>query len=226
VIRQVITGALSLLLLLPGWVQREGRNSDCRWPSAQAGVQRDLRDDLEFAEELAIRFMDAHAGPAEKAAAAAAKNRCMGILLQEVGKAHGMSARAAFGWFRKRSLVVDGLISLPFLAMFLVASVIAMGYILRRYPFDAASPGSSLAVAASMVAIASLGFGLAGLLAGQQWSAMAESVRIGTTHLSNRTFELPMNAYPGATFGVLVGLFWMVAVCRYAAFSRGGRLRF
>ena len=70
---RLITILLGLSLLLFGCVRREGRNSDCKWTSAPTGVdRRDLRADLEFAEELAIRYMEAHAGPRDQAVAAKA----------------------------------------------------------------------------------------------------------------------------------------------------------
>src|SRR5262245_22418530 len=83
------------LLVLSGCVRREGRNSDCQWPGTLEGSgrdvnQRNLRADLEFAEELAIRYMDAHHGPRNPEAAAQAKNRCMGTLLAQIGKEHGI----------------------------------------------------------------------------------------------------------------------------------------
>jgi hypothetical protein len=91
---------LLILLVLPGCVRHDGRNSDCQWPrtpepNAPSVNQRDLRADLEFAEELAIRYMDAHYGPSNPEAAAQAKNRCMGILLREIGKEHGITAQEA-----------------------------------------------------------------------------------------------------------------------------------
>jgi len=48
-----------------GCVRRDGRNSDCRWPketSNHFGSARHLSADAEFAEDLAIRYADAHFG--------------------------------------------------------------------------------------------------------------------------------------------------------------------
>src|SRR5215471_11549343 len=46
-----------------GCVRRDGRNSDCRWPgetSNHPDSARHLSADAEFAEDLAIRYADAH----------------------------------------------------------------------------------------------------------------------------------------------------------------------
>src|SRR5438309_10878216 len=62
-------GALSATLLVflaaVGCVRRDGRNSDCKWPTEivrHAPDARHLSVDAEFAEELAIRYADTHHG--------------------------------------------------------------------------------------------------------------------------------------------------------------------
>src|SRR5437762_1082941 len=81
----------------------DGRNSDCTWPDEpdaktlhanQPDYAQHLSGDAEFAEELAIRYMDAHHGPRSgrlfesHQAAGQAKNRCLGALFGEIGKSH------------------------------------------------------------------------------------------------------------------------------------------
>ena len=132
---RLITILLGLSLLLFGCVRREGRNSDCKWTSAPTGVdRRDLRADLEFAEELAIRYMEAHAGPRDQAVAAKAKNYCMGILLAEIGKERGVSAQEAFRSFGQRAALVDLMMNLPFLFVLVLAGDFAARRLLVRYP--------------------------------------------------------------------------------------------
>ena len=187
---RLITILLGLSLLLFGCVRREGRNSDCKWTSAPTGVdRRDLRADLEFAEELAIRYMEAHAGPRDQAVAAKAKNYCMGILLAEIGKERGVSAQEAFRSFGQRAALVDLMMNLPFLFVLVLAGDFAARRLLVRYP-----PSDGRTPAVMMIVLASIAFGAGGLLLGQQWSALAESIRVGTSHLSNRVFRLPGKA--------------------------------
>ena len=135
---------LLILLVLSGCIRREGRNSDCQWPrrpepKAHAINLGNLRADLEFAEELAIRYMDAHYGPRNPEAAAQAKNRCMGVRLGEIGKEHGITAQEAFKFFGQRSAAVDLAMNLPFILVYALAGDFAIRCLLGRddkYHYD------------------------------------------------------------------------------------------
>lgn len=206
---------LLILLVLSACVRREGRNSDCQWPRTteprSAGVNpKDLRADLEFAEELAIRYMDVHYGPGNAEAAAQAKNRCMGVLLGEIGKEHGITAQEAFRSFGQRSAAVDLAMSLPFVLMYTLAADFAIRRLLLRYP-----PGEGWMTSVVILFLASVAFGVGGLILGQQWSGLAESIRVGTTHLSNRGARLPINKHLSETFAFAAALFLGMAVLRY-----------
>ena len=206
---------LLLILLLSGCVRRAGRNSDCQWPrtpepKAPGVNQGDLRADLEFAEELAIRYMDTHYGPSNPEAAAQAKNRCLGVLLGEIGKKHGITAQEAFRSFGQRSAAVDLAMNLPFILVYALAADFAIRRLLGRYP-----PSESWMTSIIMITLASLAFGIGGLMLGQQWSSLAESIRVGSGHLSNRSMRLPINKHPTETFVFGVALFLGTAVLRY-----------
>lgn len=208
-------GILLLLLFLSGCVRREGRNSDCMWPAmvegrASVANERSLRADLEFAEELAIRYMDAHAGPRDPAVAAQAKNRCMGLLLGEIGKERGITAQEAFRSFGKRSVAVDLAMGLPFFLCYALGADLAIRRVLGRYP-----PAEGWMISVLLIVLAGVGFGAVGLVLGQQWWILAESLRVGTQHLSNRVFSLPIHKHPSGAY--LLGLvsFYGIAVFRY-----------
>jgi hypothetical protein len=66
-----------------------------------------------------------------------------------------------------------------------------------------------------MIMLASVAVGTGGLILGQQWSGLAESIRIGTRHLSNRAFRLPINKHPSEAFLFGVALYLSIAVLRY-----------
>ena len=198
---------LLILFNLSGCVQREGRNSDCQWPRTPSSViEGNLREDLEFAEELAIRYMDAHYGPRDPEAAAQAKNRCMRSLLSEIGTKHGMTAQEAFRSFGQRSAAVDFAINFPFILAYALTADFAIRRLLVRYP-----PNDGWTTCAIMMLLASLAFSVGGLMLGQQWSSLAESIRVGTTHLSNRTFRLPPNQHPRGTFVLAAAIFLAMA---------------
>lgn len=171
--------------------------------------QTHLSADLEFAEELAVRYMDAHYGPGDPKAAAQAKNRCMGILLVEIGNEYGITAQEAFKSLGKRSLWADLAMNLPLILLCALAADFLIRRLFGRYP-----PNEGWTVSIIMITLASVVFGAAALLFGQQWSVLAESIRVGTGHLSSRSFRLPINRHPGEAFAFAVGLFLTVAVLR------------
>jgi len=154
--------------------------------------------------------MDAHYGPRNPEAAAQAKNRCMGVLLGEIGKEHGITAREAFKSFGQRSVAVDLAMNLPFILVYALAADFAIRRLLARYP-----PGEAWMTSIIMIILASLAFGIGGLMLGQQWSSLAESIRVGTSHLSNRSMRLPISKHPSETFVFGVALFLSMAVLRY-----------
>jgi hypothetical protein len=66
-----------------------------------------------------------------------------------------------------------------------------------------------------MSLLCSLAFGVAGLLLGEQWSTMAESIRVGTGHLSYRVDRLPWVQHRIGFFVLCVAVFWSAAVVRF-----------
>lgn len=206
---------------LTGCVRRDGRNSNCKWPGEpeaktldinQPGDGQHLRGDVEFAEELAIEYMDVHHGPRDPQSASEAKNRCMGILLREIGKAHGITAEEAFKFFGHRSMAVDVGMNLPFVLLYGLGADIMVRRLRRRYP-----RGEGWIALGVVVVLCSLAFGLGGLLMGGMWSGAAESLRVGSGHLSNREFRLPWNQHRGEIFALLVAVFVGIAAIRYRA---------
>lgn len=205
---------LLTLIALCGCVRRQGRNSDCQWPrnpepKTSGANRRNLKADLEFAEELADRYMGAHYGPRDPEAAARAKNRCFGMLLGEIGKEHGITAQEAFRSFGQRSTAVDLATNLPFLLFCALAADFLIRRLLSRYP-----PHEGWMTTIATIVLASVAFGAAGLILGQQWSAFAESIRIGTAHLGNRALRLPLNRYSTEAFLFATALFLGIAVVR------------
>ena len=52
------------------------------------------------------------------------------------------------------------------------------------------------------------------LLLGDNWSIVAEVLRVGNGHLSYRTERLPWRQYRSAVIATALGLFWLIAVVR------------
>jgi len=144
----------------------------------------------------------------------------MGVLLAEIGKEHGITAQEAFKSFGQRSAAVDLALNLPFVLFYLLAADFLIRRLLKRYP-----PREGWMTAVVMVVLAAVAFGAGGLILGQQWSELAESLRIGTHHLSNRGFRLPIRQHPSGAFFFGMTLFLSITIVRcWAKVSALGKI--
>ena len=100
--------------------------------------------------------------------------------------------------------------NLPFILFYALAADFLIRRLLGRYP-----PSEGWMTSIIMIILASVAFGTGGLMLGQQWSGLAESIRIGTRHLSNRGLRLPISKHPSEAFLFGVALFLSIAVLRY-----------
>ena len=214
--------ALGLITSLAstGCVRREGRNSDCLWPEANArpldlsrGVDdRHLREDVELAEDLAVRYMDAQrrAPSAQLRPPGEVMNTCRNSLLKQVSTSHRVSPSQVVPLFGSRSLVNDLIVIVPFFLLYALAAVLLAGWLLNRYP-----PEDSMAATLAMSLVCSLAFAVGGLLLGEPWSTTAESIRIGTGHLSYRVDRIPWVQHRLGFFALCVAVFWIAALVRF-----------
>jgi hypothetical protein len=191
--------ATSVVLLnsisLGGCVRRDGRNSDCKWPGEPNATrlhpdqQRNtghLRKDVEFAEELAVEYMDAHYGPRSgnfqsQHVADQALNTCLGTLIEQIANSHDVPSGEATNFVGRRSLAIDVAVSTPFVLLYGLLARMLIDKLRRRY-----RPENGWMVALAMIIFASLVLGVGGTMLGQQWSILAENVRVGNGHLSYR----------------------------------------
>jgi hypothetical protein len=218
--------ALTFLIFVSftGCVRRDGRNSDCKWPEEpdakalnpnQRGDARRLSEDVEFAEDLAIRYMDAHHGPRSgefksQQAATQAMKACLSTLLQQIATSHNVPLKEVAKFFGRRSLAIDVAVNLPFVLLYIFLAGLLVGRLRRRYP-----PEDGWTVALAMIILSSLAVGVGGVLLGEQWSTLAENIRVGTGHLSYRVGRLPWARHQLGFFVLCVALFWGTAGVRY-----------
>lgn len=219
--------AVALLLLMlaafSGCLRREGRNSECRWPAEvgqASAADRDLLAEVEFAEELSIRYMDAHHGPRSghfesHQAAGQARNRCLGSLLTRIGEARSLPPAEVFRSFGRRPPLIDLAINLPFALLCGWAAFLALGRLRARLPL-----ADGWLAAVLVVLVSSLGFAVATVLIGEQWSTLAEMARVGNQHLSYRVGRLPWAVHRGALFTAAALLFLSMAAFRYGRTAR------
>jgi hypothetical protein len=219
---------LALGLVIPitftGCVRREGRNSECIWPK-EAGARaldpsrrddaRHLREDVEFAEELAVEYMDAQRRSRSGQPPGQVMNTCRNSLLKQISTSHNVPPKEVIQSFGRRSLAIDLAIILPFLLLYGLMAALLAGWLRRRYP-----PEDSMAATLAMALLCSLALGVAGLLLGEFWTATAESIRVGTGHLSYRVDRLPWARHRIVFFGLCVALFWSAAAIRFRVRQR------
>jgi len=211
------------LLALAGCVRRDGRNADCKWPGetdpktlsiVDSAAARHLRSDVEFAEELAIEYMDRHHGPRSghfqsMQAAGQAMNACRTDLIGQIAKSHDVPGKTVASFAGRRDLAADAAITLPFLLLYGFLASVMTGWLLRRYP-----PADGWSAPLLMMAVCSFAFGIGGVLLGEQWSTVAENIRIGTGHLSYRLDRIPWTRYRTAFLVICFVSFWVIGLLR------------
>ena len=225
-----IAVVLLALVLVVGCVRRSGRNSSCEWPGEPEAKKLDLgrwsdrwhvSRDAEFAEDLAIRYGDAHYGLRSghfesQQTYAQAINRCENSIFVSIAKIHGVTLKEASDSLRSSRVGMDFGLNLPFVIFYVLASSLAVGYILRRYNLADGRTATLI-----MLGLGSAIFGVGGMLWGDEYSTVVEGLRIGTGHLSYREARLPWTRHSGALLLAAVALFWVIAAVRYkAAISR------
>lgn len=225
--------ALGLIvsLVFTGCVRREGRNSDCIWPEINAraldlgrgGDARHLREDVELAEDLAVRYMDAQRQSQStqlrpERPPSEVLNTCRNSLLKQISTSHNVSPKEVVQFFGRRSLAIDVTVIFPFFLLYALLAMLLAGWLLRRYP-----PEESMTAALAMSLLCSLAFGVGGLLLGEQWSITAENIRVGTGHLSYRVDRLPWVQHRLGFFVLCLALFWSAALVRFLVRARDQR---
>jgi hypothetical protein len=218
------TMALLACFALAGCVRREGRNSDCIWPvephaqkltPGQRGYDKHLTGDAEFAEELAIEYMDGQhwrrsgVFPPQASAGDAWKG-CLGVLFTEMAKSHGIPTKEAIKFFGHRSMATDVAVNLCYLLLYGFLAALVAGRLRSRYPIE---DGWTPAIV--MVTLCSLAFGVAGEMLGQLWSGVVEGIRVGNGHLSYRVDRVPWGRHARAGFILCVIMFLSATAARY-----------
>ena len=201
-------------------VRRQGRNSECIWPDepgartldpSRRGDAWHLREDVELAEELAVRHMDAQRRSRQLKGRTPSEvmNTCRDSLLEQISTVHNVPPKEVIQFFGRRSLAIDLAVIVPFLLLYCFSAALLTRWLCRRYP-----PEESVATALAMALFCSLVFAIGGLLLGEEWSLAAESLRVGTGHLSYRADRLPWAHHRIGFFVLCIILFWGAAAPR------------
>jgi hypothetical protein len=192
----------------------------CEWPAesarpldlTRAADRRHLRQDAQSAETVAIHYADAaparREGPIQYAHA---REACMASLFGVVARTHAVDLETVRAFSMHRNGWLDAIVLLSFAAVYGCAASALGGFVGRRFPGD-----EWPAAVVSMVVLSLAAAGL-GLLCIDLWAIGAESIRLGTSHLSDRVERLWPRRHPVATFTTGVILFWLIGILRHRA---------
>jgi hypothetical protein len=217
---EVIRTALLLLCVVisPACIIAPDRvNVDCNWthdPSGRSEESHLLRD-VAVAEELAIRYADAHYGYASGHHAGArayesASDQCLATLLTTIATNHSVDAGHVRSLLHRRSPIYDVVVVFLPMALLLGMSADAVvRWIRRRFTSDEKFMRTLSLITSSIVLT------VIELQVGSIWSFLSEEeIRLRTNHLSYRAFYVPWSRHAVA---ILLGgfcLFWIVASVR------------
>jgi hypothetical protein len=188
------------VLLMTGCLRRDGSNAECRWPGMGIGS---LSSEVEFAEDLAIRYADKHFGQRTPGWVSGERyvlerEKCRATLYQTIATERQITAKDVLAAMGANRWWIDLLTNLPYLGLCAVASWMVGRWVWRQYP--PSDYGEFAGWMASLVA-AFLFSGGATLL-GELWSWFWEELRIGNAHMSYRAERLAWSQYRSWLFGL------------------------
>ena len=186
----------------------------------QRGDASHLRADVDYAQELAVEYMDAHYGPRSgkfksHEVASQSLNACLGTLINQIAESHHVPPKEVADFVGRRDLATDIAMAFPFLVLYGLLARMAAAKLHDRYPWE---DGWILALV--MIAFVSLVFGVAGMMVGQQWSMLMENLRVGNGHLSYRVDRLPWVRHQVDFLFLCIAIFWSVAITWFPAHRR------
>ena len=205
---------VGLLFIVPtGCVRRDGRNSDCKWPGespVHAVTPRHLSADAEFAEDLAIRYADTHvhSTPSNRDPQQyiTARDQCGQSLFEQIAALHNVPIHQVSASLGKNRFYIDAVETLLFLLVYVCACVFAARRLWRRYPPE--ESGWWPAVALGL--LLSLFFAAISTMLIETWCATAESLRVGSGHMSYRMLRLYWAHHRVEFFVIALLVFWVV----------------
>lgn len=197
-----------------GCILRPGMNSDCVWPSEkrrtlnlQEPADREhLVLDAELIEELVDRY---------RFHPAAEQRACEDRLRAAVAAIHSVQAMdmaSASADVSNRGL--DLPVRLPVGGLFILSVAFVVRRVERRFT------GEALPLALGLIAASILLPGLF-LWIGEFWTSVLQMIRVGSHHVGGRVDRLPWLQHQPQSFVVGVGLFWVIALVRWARGRRG-----
>jgi hypothetical protein len=222
-----MTGRVTLLVVavvFSGCGANARYAADCAWPSHEErrlvlqrpADARHLADDAQTAEDIAIRHADHTVGTAGRDVMSYRDTReaCKAALFARVGSRHGVSADDVAQAVGRRRVWLDVMVGLAFAAIYVVVAHYVAGRLFRGALAD------SVVLATGMAMVTSVALAGVGVLAGDVWSMLIESIRVGNGHMSYRVSRVPWRNHPWPIFVMGAALFLVVAAIRWERQSK------
>jgi hypothetical protein len=220
--RRLFLPWLFLLGCLSGCSGRERLNANCEWADDATFTfdiqnrthQQHLIEDVQAAEELAIRYADAQRGHRSGQFSGMdeyvqTREQCMATLFGVIATNHRMDPQQVRESVGRRPAGFDVAVPLSFAMLYSLAANGLVGGLLKRFPAGDAVP--ALVATAVMSVIVSAG-GLMGL---GLWAGAVEMIRFGDTHMSYRVDRMPWSQHSIGLFVSGVILLWAIGLVRY-----------
>ena len=164
-----------------------------------------LRFDAATAEDLSIRWADKHF--AHSPEYDQQQNECIETLFHGVANQHGVDVFIVRNYSYERDVVVDAAAMLSFGALYAAFAYIVAGRIRRRFP--PGEPGFWV-----MTLTMAVGVSLIGLLVGNLWTIVIETIRLNSAHLSYRMNRIPWRQHSVLIFFCGSIVFVLVSLVR------------
>lgn len=205
-------------LILTACAGGERQSRLCEWPAetyrrldlTRSADRTHLRHDAESAETIAIHYADV--SPARQKGRkeyAQARDECMESLFGAVARNHGLDIERIRAYTTVRTGRFDAIVLVSFGVIYALVTYALAGRIARHMGAE------DWRVAALAIIGLSLGAAVVAMMGFDMWATAAESLRLGSWHLSYRADRLPWRHHGVLLFSGSVGLFWLISLLRY-----------
>ncbi len=217
---------LVLIASASGCVSWSRANLRCEWAddrgaALDAARRRDrwhLRDDVERAEEIAIRFGDAFRRTHGLLVVRQNRAECTSRLLIAVANYHELPLDAVLAVRGQRPVIVDLFVLLSFIALYVAIVRRLVSGLFDRIPADLTVPATvAMTVLSAMLGVAST-MGLRGFATG------LEVARLGDLHMSYRVGRLPWDRLGLESLLLFTGIGFVLAFSEFRRRRRRGGL--
>ena len=226
--RRLIIILLPLLVCFAVCAGRDRRNVNCQAPQEtpfsldlrNPEHRRHLSDEALRAEDIAVQYSDSDTwkGPGQPTghdAYVRARYDCMATLFSEIAKNHGVTVEQVRKSIQQGRMRFDVTVLLSFAAFYFLAAYYLAQSVCRRFPFRESRLTALLCTVGASILVS-----FTGMMMLETMSFLAESFRLGNSHLSDRANRIPWPYIRIPLFAGGLILFWLAAALRYRAARR------